>query len=127
MFGALNKVNLVGNLTIDPVRKATALGDSMVLFTIAVPRTGTSRQKADVILCIAFKKLAEFICRNFEKGQWIAVHGSMGVDEYTNDKGEKKVSTKVYLSSCAFCGGYSRKKREEIEELSDVDRVFNYR
>ena len=56
----------------------------------------------DWIDCVAWKGTAEFICKYFQKGQLIAVNGTLQTRSYEKD-GVKRKTTQVVVQSAYFC------------------------
>lgn len=86
----MNSVNLTGRLTSDPELRQTQSGVSVVRFTIAVdrPYQKDKDKKADFIPCIAWRNTAEFVSRNFSKGDPIEVSGALRTGSYQDKKHE---------------------------------------
>ena len=84
----MNVVCLLGRLTATPEQKTTQNGVSVTSFSVAVDRAyqpkGAERQ-TDFINCVAWRGTAEFICRYFQKGQRIALQGSLQSRSYTDN------------------------------------------
>lgn len=105
----MNKVILVGRLTADPELKQTQSGISSCRFTVAVNRPYKNQKgeyESDFISCVAWRQTAEFVSRYFNKGQMIALEGSMRNSTY-QDRQYKDVThykTDVYVDNVEFCG-----------------------
>ena len=89
----MNVVCLLGRLTATPELKTTQSGVSVTSFSVAVDRTyqpkGAERQ-TDFINCVAWRNTAEFLCRYFQKGQRIALQGSLQSRSYTDKNGNNR-------------------------------------
>lgn len=105
----MNKVILVGRLTADPELKQTQSGISSCRFTVAVNRPYKNQKgeyESDFISCVAWRQTAEFVSRYFNKGQMIALEGSMRNSTY-QDRNHQDVThykTDVYVDNVEFCG-----------------------
>ena len=101
----MNAVCLLGRLTATPEQKTTANGVSVTSFTVAVDRTyqpkGAERQ-TDFINCVAWRNTAEFICRYFQKGQRIALQGSLQSRSYTDKNGNNRTVFEVVVDNAFF-------------------------
>ncbi len=103
----LNKAILVGRLTRDPELKSTQGGVSVVNFTVAVPRRfkdANGERQSDFINCVAFRNTAEFISNWFNKGNIIALDGSIQTRNYDKD-GQKVYVTEVIVDNASFVEG----------------------
>ena len=97
----LNKICLMGRLTADPELKKTPTGTSVVSFTLAVNRT-YNREETDWVEIVAWQRTAEFICKYFQKGQLVAVNGTLQTRSYEKD-GVKRKATQVVVQNANFC------------------------
>lgn len=83
----LNKSIIMGRLTADPELKQTANGVSVTSFSIATPRNFASKGEervTDFLDIVAWRGTADFVCRNFSKGQAIIVEGSIHTRSYVD-------------------------------------------
>ena len=103
----LNVVALLGRLTADPELRTTPNGVSVATFTLAVDRSyakqGEERQ-ADFINCVAWRGIGEFISRYFQKGQLIAVDGSIQTRRYQDKNGSNRTAFEVVVKDASFAG-----------------------
>ncbi len=102
----MNKVTLMGRFTRDPEMRQTAQGTPVVSFTLAVDRrmAREGQQQADFISCVAWNKLAEFICRYFQKGSMIAICGRLQTRTYDDKDGKRQYITEVVADEAYFTG-----------------------
>ena len=101
----LNIVALQGRLSADPEQRTTQNGTAVTSFSLAVQRNvkgGDGEYGTDWIDCVAWKGTAEFICKYFQKGQLMAVNGSLQTRSYEKD-GVKRKTTQVVVQSAYFC------------------------
>lgn len=107
----LNIVALQGRLAADPEQRTTQNGTPVTSFSLAVQRNIKSGDEypTDWIDCVAWKGTAEFICKYFQKGQLMAVNGSLQTRSYEKD-GVKRKTTQVVVQSANFCE--SRKSQD---------------
>lgn len=103
----LNVVALVGRLVANPELRQTPQGVGVVTFRIAVDRNfaraGEQRQ-ADFIDIVAWRQQAEFVCKYFQKGSWIAVNGSIQTRSYQDKNGNNRTAVEVVADQISFCG-----------------------
>ena len=103
----MNKVILVGNLARDPELRQTPAGVSVARFTIAVNRNYTAKdgqQQTDFISCVAWRQLAEFLCRYFQKGSSIQLCGSIQTRSWDGQDGTRHFATEVIADEIQFNG-----------------------
>ena len=120
----MNIIAVSGRLTRDPELRHTQSGKAVTVFTIAVDRPGV-KDKTDFIDCIAWEKKAEFVSRNFRKGQRIEASGILTTRQYEKD-GQKRKATEIRCDQVFF--GDSKKndssmvtEQPESSEFQEVD------
>ncbi len=102
----MNKVILMGRLTRDPEMRQSQQGTPVVSFTLAVDRrfAREGQQQADFLSCVAWSKLAEFICKYFQKGSMIAVSGRLQSRTWDDKDGKRQYVTEVVVEDAYFTG-----------------------
>lgn len=101
----LNKTILGGRLTADPELKQTPNGNAVCSFSLAVNRRYQAegqQQQADFINCVAWRQTAEFICKFFRKGSSLCVVGAIQTRPWTDQSGQKRISTEVIVDEAMF-------------------------
>lgn len=134
----LNTAILMGRLTANPELRYTPNDVAVTSFTLAVDRSyvksGADRQ-VDFIDIVAWRQTAEFVCRYFNKGQLIAVQGSIQTRSYTDKDGNKRKAFEVVADNVHFAESKKEKSNEPVvttpknddfeEVVSDDDLPFN--
>jgi single-strand DNA-binding protein len=106
MIYMLNAVNLLGRLTADPVLTYTHRNNIPVAnFSIAVNRRFVKdrEQETDFFNVTAWQGTAEFLCKNFTKGQPICVEGRLQQRSW-DDNGKTRYAVDVIAESLHFAG-----------------------
>ena len=101
----LNVAALQGRLAADPEQRTTQNGTAVTSFSLAVQRNvkgSNGEYGTDWIDCVAWGKTAEFICKYFQKGQLMAVNGTLQTRSYEKDGSKRKV-TQVVVQNACFC------------------------
>ena len=101
----MNKVILVGRLTKDPEIKATTNQTQYCNFTVAVDRRfkdASGNKQTDFINCVAWKQMALFIGKYFNKGSRIGLAGSIQTRSYDDSNGKKVFVTEVVVDEAEF-------------------------
>lgn len=91
---------------------------SYLRFRVAVRRPVSRKEgepDADFVPCVAFNKTAEFIHRNFKKGDYISLITTYRTDKYTTPDGTSRTTHDFYVEHAEFCS--PRQSRQEGEEL----------
>ena len=103
----LNNIVLQGRLTRDPEMQATATGISRATFALACERDykiTNGDSSTDFFDVVAWRGTAEFIMRNFRKGQMIIVNGRLLTSQWTAQDGGKRKSVQIVAENVYFCG-----------------------
>lgn len=100
-----NRVMLMGNLTRDPELRYTKNGKAVCKFGLALNRhfTGSDgqKQKKTTFVDVTFwERRGEVIAEYFKKGAPIFIEGRLEMDEWENEKNEKR--TKLYIVGDTF-------------------------
>lgn len=115
----MNKVELIGRISQDIDVKTSQAGKSYLNFSIAVDRKYKDSQNnkiTDFLNCKAFGKTAEFIGQYFNKGDKLALIGSVQVDNYTDQQGNKKSFTYIQVDEVEFVEG----KKQTVADQAPV-------
>lgn len=106
-----------GRLTADPELTTTSDGLHKCVFRCAFERI---RGKTTFAQCVAWRGLADFVARNFAKGDGITVAGDLDISSYTASDGAKRTAVQVIVSDARFPTG----KRAEPKEDEPVPGDF---
>ena len=106
----MNKAQLIGRLTKDPVVRYSQGNEPMAVarFTLAVDRRkskkeGDNSPTADFINCVAFGKTGEFVEKYAKKGTKFGLSGHIQTGSYTNKDGYTVYTTEVVVDEMEFC------------------------
>ena len=119
----LNKVILTGRLTVKPELKTTTGGISVTTFSIAVQRRYKSADGSyptDFINIVAWRSTAEFITRFFDKGQLIAIVGSIQTRNYEDKTGAKRTAVEVVADEAQFVESRRAEARPDTGALPET-------
>jgi len=101
----LNRVILIGRLVRDPELRYTPSGVAVATFTLAVDRpfkNSEGKKETDFIRCRTWRKLAEVVAQNVQKGRLVAVDGRLEVSSFDAKDGSKRYSTDVVADNVRF-------------------------
>ena len=103
----MNNICITGRLTSSPEIKNTTNGISVCSVSIAVDRDyKVNGEKAtDFIPCIFWRGTAEFVGKYFNKGDMIAIVGSLESRKYKDKDGNNRTVWEVKADKVNFCGG----------------------
>ena len=123
----MNSVNIMGriatDLTLRPVRSSAGV---VLNFRVAVDRYAGGGKVTDFIRCTAWGKTAERICTYLNKGNMIAISGSLTTGDYIDRNGIRRFTTDIFVRDFYFTGDKFRKNKNEDEEdiYDDIDWDF---
>ena len=103
----INTVVLQGRITHTPELKSISNGTPVCSFQVATQRSyvkAGEERKTDFFDVVAWRNTAEFICRNFEKGQQIGITGHLQTSEYTARDGSTRRKVEIYADNIDFMG-----------------------
>ena len=116
----LNKVILTGRLTATPELRKTSSDVSVVSFSVAVQRQykgPDGNYPTDFINCVAWRNTADFISKFFEKGQLIALVGSLQSRNYEDKTGAKRTAFEVIVDEAHFVASKKDSSRPAAPEF----------
>ena len=134
----MNKIVLIGNLTADPVLRATPNGTSVCNFTLAVNRRfpGADGQKVtDFFNVVAWRGLADTCNKYLAKGKKAAIVGELQARTYTAKDGTTRMSLDVGADEVEFLSPKEEKPAgprqmtpadpEKFDDISSDDLPFD--
>lgn len=98
----LNSVTIMGRLTSDPELRTTSNGAKLVRVRVAVERDRGSKdgkKETDFIPIVAWRGTAEFLAKNFKKGQLVIVCGRLESRSWTDKEGNKHSDLELSTNS----------------------------
>lgn len=101
----LNKVEIMGRLVADPELRRTQTDVSVTSFTLAVERDFKDKngdRQADFLDCVAWRGTAEFIERNFHKGNMAIVVGNIQTRMFEDKEKHKRKATEILVENMYF-------------------------
>lgn len=119
----LNNITIMGNLVANPELRSTANGVKVAALRIACSRDfgGKGEDRiTDFFDVTAWRATAEFICRNFTKGQPILIQGRLASRNWEDKEGHKRVSIEIVAENVYFAGG-SRAKSDVSTGFTELD------
>ena len=120
----LNRVVLIGRLTRDPELRETSSGIAVANFALAVERPFTNQsgeKEVDFIEIVVWRKLAEVVANNLQKGRLVAVEGRLQVRSYEKD-GQKRKVAEVVADRVQFLDWPKEQKPNEFAGIgTEVD------
>ena len=120
----MQRIYLIGNLTSDPVLRATQSGTSVCQFTLAVNRRfpGPDGQKiTDFFRVVTWKTQAENCAKYLAKGRKCAVIGELQARTYEAKDGTTRLSLDVSADEVEFLSPKDEAKPEPKRQLSPAD------
>lgn len=112
MSNLRNRVQLIGNLGMNPEIKTLESGTKFAKFSLATNETyknskGEKVTETEWHNIIAWNKTAELAEMFLEKGKEVAVDGKLTTRSWEDEKGNKKYMTEVVCNEIVFLGSKS--------------------
>lgn len=128
----MNKTIFIGNLTKNPEEYSTQNGTAICKFDIAVNRDYTNENGdriTDFFPVVVYGKRAETCIKYLEKGNKVAVFGSLYNRQYENKNGYKVTVTELKADEIEFLTWKKTEDKEkefkrELEEIKDNQLPF---
>jgi single-strand DNA-binding protein len=120
----MNNFSGIGRLVKDNNFVVTPNGTEVLKNTIAINRR-FKRDESDFINILAFKKTAELINNHFEKGDEIAISGSVQTGSYEKD-GRKIYTTEILVDNVTFTNGKKNKGQSSNNQQSQNNNQSNH-
>ena len=104
---------MIGNLTADPVARATQSGKTVCQFTIAVNRR--DKGEVDFFRINAWDKLGDNCAKWLIKGKKVAVVGSISATAYIAQDGKARASLEVTAQDVEFLSPAGKTDEKPVE------------
>lgn len=101
---AYNRIQLMGNITRDPVLRYTKNGAPVANFGLAVDRPRSKRGDVDFFEVSAWRERGKAIVEHKKKGDPIFVEGHMEHQTYTDGQGTKRSRHVVVATEIQYLG-----------------------
>ena len=115
----LNKIIIMGRLTIDPELRHTGSGTAVTSCSLACDRDFKSQsgdKETDFIEVIAWKNTAEFVSKYFSKGRMAVVEGRLQIRDWTDKSGNKRTTAEVVAENVYFADSKRSESNENQKE-----------
>ena len=115
----LNKIIIMGRLTIDPELRRTGSGTAVTSFSLACDRDFKSQsgdKETDFIDVVAWKNTAEFVSKYFSKGRMAVVEGRLQIRGWTDKAGNKRTTAEVVADNVYFADSKRSESNENQKE-----------
>lgn len=125
----VNRVFLVGNLGQAPELRVSRAGEAWCRFSLATNRrrrdeAGNWGEEADWHSVRVFGKAAESCMRFLGRGSTVAIEGSIRYDKWTDNEGNRRISTRILADRITFLSGTrSAEARGEVVEAEVAAEV----
>ena len=115
----LNKIIIMGRLTIDPELRRTGSGTAVTSFSLACDRDFKSQsgeKETDFIEVVAWKNTAEFVSKYFSKGRMAVVDGRLQIRDWTDKAGSKRTTAEVVADNVYFADSKRSESNDNQKE-----------
>lgn len=119
----MNRVELIGRLTSKPELRYTNSNIAYSRFTIAInrPKRENEEEKTDFIDCVTWNKQAENLTKYQDKGNLIAVEGTIRKESYDDKDGNKKYYVEILANNIE----YLQSKNNQLQSVQTNETTNN--
>ncbi len=103
----MNTIILIGRFSSEIELRQTKEGKSVTSFSLAVKRPYTN-DTTDFFTVVAWEKKAEFMSRNFKKGDPVGIRGYLTTRTWTDNQGQKRYVTEIVMDEVSFMQSASK-------------------
>ena len=119
----MNKTTISGRLGKKPELKQMESGNVLTSFSVAVKDRYGKEPITTWFNVVAWQKVAEFICKHFDKGDGIELIGRMQCRKYVHDNAEKEL-WQLIAEEANFPPATAKKDNgETVEAVEAVEAV----
>ena len=109
MYALKNRVQLIGNLGMNPEVKKTETGKKLVRFSVATNESyknanGEKVTETQWHNLVAWGKVADIVEKFLSKGTEVVIEGKLINRNYTDKEGVKKYTTEVQVNEMLMLG-----------------------
>lgn len=118
----MQKFIALGRTTKDIELSQTPNGISVAKFTLAIPRkfkNADGEREVDFLNCVAWRQSAEIIAKYVNKGDQLAVVGTIQTRSYEAQDGTRRYVTEVVVEEFEFLGG-KKDGKVENKDLTEI-------
>lgn len=122
----LNRIMLMGRLTVQPELKYTPNNVAVLTAAVACERDipgKDGKRETDFINVVFWRGTAEFVKQYFVKGQMIAVDGRLQMRKWTANDGTNRVTYEVVADHAYFAGGKPNETNGAGNGAMDADEA----
>ena len=115
----LNKIIIMGRLTIDPELRRTGSGTAVTSFSLACDsdfKSQSGDKETDFIEVVAWKNTAEFVSKYFSKGRMALVDGRLQIRDWTDKAGNKRTTAEVVADNVYFADSKRSESNDNQKE-----------
>jgi single-strand DNA-binding protein len=120
-ISAVNRADLVGNVTRDPEIRTTTGGQQVLTIGVATNdrwkerATGEVKERTEFHNIVIWGELAEEVGRVVRKGSRVFVSGRVQTRSWETQQGQKRTTTEIIADQCSLLGIRSAAAIESIE------------
>lgn len=123
----MNTLEIIGNLTTDPVMKTVKVKDvptKVTNFSIAVNERG--REEPTYFRCHAWRGIAETCASFLKKGRKVLIKGPVHLNSYKDSNNSIRYAMDVRIDDLEFLDSkHVSEEPEEIEQLDEDEFPFS--
>jgi single-strand DNA-binding protein len=120
LFGDLNEVKVLGNMTNDPELRYTSSGTPVVNFSVATNRNYKQgdewKEEVQYHNIVAFGNLASNFAQRASKGTRVMVQGRLRTSSWEGNDGKKNYKTEIISDDIFLIDRYEKGKSADLPD-----------
>lgn len=122
---SVNRVMLLGRLTIDPVIRYTQNGKAVTNFTLAtnedwIDANKQKQERTEFHNIVIWGKLGELASVHLKKGKQFYIEGSLQTRSWEDKEGNKRYTTEIVGKKAEFVDGFEKTKTNKTDNVMDA-------
>ena len=124
----LNKVELIGNLTADPVVRTLPSGNPIATFNLVTRsnqksgKAGKRQPEPEFHAIVAWGKLGNVVGKYLKKGDKVYVEGRLKTTQWQGKDKSRKSRTEIVINNLIMLGGNQKKNDKVVVDEVEVEK-----
>jgi single-strand DNA-binding protein len=125
----LNRAELIGNLTANPVVKTLPSGSKIANFSLAIRlnwkdgKTKELKENMEYLAVVAFGQLANVVAKYLKKGDRVYIDGRMKTTQWQGKDKSRRSKTEIVASNMIMLGQKNSSKADKTNDSVVVDEI----
>lgn len=124
----MQNIELIGNLTKDPIKGVTPKGTTAVSFTVASNRYSPEKEQlTDFFRCSVYGKAAENCALFLKKGSKVYVHGELRPSRYVTPEKDTLLFLDIHADTVQFLSPKTASPKTGFEPVDEESALSDFK